>query len=76
MGLSRDQRALVVLSDEQQEEVRKDPLLVALRDEQETYKNKLYKQGFRPLIKAKGTSLYAKYKEANRKTNSTSKKLH
>jgi hypothetical protein len=75
MGLSRDRRAPVELSDEQKNEVRNDPLLVALRDERETYKSKLREQGIHRLTNAKGTPLYAKYEEANRKVNSVSEKL-
>ncbi|KAL5370822.1 hypothetical protein DPSP01_014648, partial [Paraphaeosphaeria sporulosa] len=76
MGLSRDRRAPVKLNDKQQEEVRNHPLLVELRKERDVYKHKLYSQGFRPLVQAQGTSLYADYESTNRRISSTTKKLH
>jgi hypothetical protein len=52
MGLSQDRRAPVELDDKQKEEVRNHPLLVKFRGERDTYKHKLYRQGFRPLAQA------------------------
>ncbi|KAF9729895.1 hypothetical protein PMIN01_11828 [Paraphaeosphaeria minitans] len=75
MGLSRDRRAPVELDDKQQEEVRNHPLLVELREERDVYKHKLYSQGFRPLVQAQGTSLYADYESTNRRIGSTTEKL-
>ncbi|KAL5406034.1 hypothetical protein PMIN06_011235 [Paraphaeosphaeria minitans] len=75
MGLSRDRRAPVELDDEQQEEVRNHPLLVALRKERDTHKHELHKKGFRPLLQAQGTSLYADYEVTIRKIGSTTEKL-
>lgn len=75
MGLSRDRRAPVELNDEQQEEVRNHPLLVGLREERDTFKRELYRQGFRPLVQAQGTSLYADYESTIRKIGSTTEKL-
>ncbi|OAL56175.1 hypothetical protein IQ07DRAFT_639770 [Pyrenochaeta sp. DS3sAY3a] len=76
MGLSRDRRAPIELNDDQQREVRNNPVLVALRQERETYKKKLNKQGFHPLSKAKGTCLYDKYKQKNKEIASTYQQLH
>ncbi|KAL5405073.1 hypothetical protein PMIN06_010286 [Paraphaeosphaeria minitans] len=75
MGLSRDRRAPVELDDKQQEEVRNHPLLVELRKERDVYKHKLHSQGFRPLVQAQGTSLYADYESTNRRIGSTTEKL-
>ena len=63
MGLSRDRRAPTELDDDQLEEVRNNPKLRALRDEQEEYKNRIYDKGLYPITKAKGTKLYQQYKE-------------
>jgi hypothetical protein len=76
MGLSRDRRAPTELNDDQQQEVRNDPMLVALRQVREKYKQKLYDQGFRPLSKANGTRLHEKYEKVQRKIGSTYQKLH
>ena len=75
MGLSRDRRAPVELDDGQEEEVRNHSLLVELREERDTYKHELYEQGFRPLLQAQGTSLYADYEATIRKIGSTTEKL-
>jgi hypothetical protein len=61
MGLSRDQRAPTELNDDQQQEARNNPVLVALRQKMETYKQKLYDHGFRPVSKGKGTRLHERY---------------
>ena len=75
MGLSRDRRAPTELNDGQQDEVRRNPLLVALRDKRDKYKNERYKQGFRPLVQAQETSLYADYESTIRRIGSTTEKL-
>lgn len=75
MGLSRDRRAPVELDDEQREEVHNHPLLVELREERDIRKHELHKQGFRPLLEAQGTSLYAEYESTIRKIGSTTEKL-
>jgi hypothetical protein len=73
--LSRDRRAPVELDDRQEEEVRNHPLLIELRKERDTYKHELYRQGFRPLLQAQGTSLYTDYKAIIHKISSTTEKL-
>ncbi|KAH7111146.1 hypothetical protein B0J11DRAFT_543970 [Dendryphion nanum] len=75
MGLSRDRRAPTELSEDQQREVRDDPMLEALREERQTYKERLHDQGFYPLSKAKGTHLHNEYEKVNRKIGSTYQKL-
>ncbi|KAF2194702.1 hypothetical protein K469DRAFT_547808 [Zopfia rhizophila CBS 207.26] len=76
MGLSRDRRAPTDLNDDQLEEVRNNPKLVALRNEREECKNQIYDQGFYPVIAAKGTSLYKQYEDIKRKVSSRYQKLH
>ncbi|KAF2008362.1 hypothetical protein BU24DRAFT_469047 [Aaosphaeria arxii CBS 175.79] len=75
MGLTRDQRAPVELDENQKEEVRNNPKLVALREQRDNYKNELYEKGFYPLSKGKTTSIYKKYQETVRKLNSTNQGL-
>lgn len=70
MGLSRDRRAPTELDDTQQEELRNDSALAALRKERETYKGQLYDEGFYPLSQGQGTDLYKKY-DTKRKIGST-----
>lgn len=76
MGLSRDRRAPIELNDDQQKEVRNDPMLVALRQKRERYKQRLRDQGFYPLSSAKGTHLHDKYEKINKKIASTYQQLH
>lgn len=76
MGLSRDRRAPTELDDDQQKQVRNDPILVALREKREKYKKMLKDKGFYPLAAGKGTRLYKKYEKTNRKLASAYQKLH
>jgi hypothetical protein len=46
MGLSRDRRAPTELGNKQQKKLRNNPVLAALRKDQETYKRQLHDQGF------------------------------
>jgi hypothetical protein len=63
MGLSRDIRAPYTLTAEQKEEVHNSPELEELRKKRERYKRKLYKQGYYPLAKGKGTRAYKRYEK-------------
>jgi hypothetical protein len=76
MGLSRDRRAPTELDDAQQEALRNDPALAALRQERELYKGHLHNQGFLPLSKGQGTDLYQKYEDLKRKIGSTYQRLY
>jgi Protein of unknown function (DUF3435) len=75
MGLSRDMRAPTSLTDEQKSEVTNHPDLVKLRDKRKRYKKKIYDHGYYPLSAAKGTHLYDRYKEYDRKANSKANTL-
>ena len=75
MGLTRDRRAPTELSPEQKAQIRKDPVLAALRQDRERYKRQLYHDGFRPLITAKGTQLYEKYEQKQREISSAYQRL-
>jgi Protein of unknown function (DUF3435) len=70
MGLSRDNRAPIGLTDEQKLEVYHHPDLVKLREKRERYKNKIYRCGHYNLDAAKGTHLHDRYKEYNCKVQS------
>jgi hypothetical protein len=76
MGLTRDRHAPTGLDNDQLEEVRNNPELVALRNERENFKNQIYDQGYYPITTAEGTELYKRYKDAKRKISSTYQKLH
>jgi molecular chaperone GrpE (heat shock protein) len=76
MGLSRDRRAPTELDDDQQKQVRNDPVLVALREKREKYKKMLKNEGFYPLTAGKGTRLYNKYERKKRELASTYQQLH
>lgn len=65
IGLSRDRHAPTELN-----EVLKNPALVALHNEQEECKNRIYDRGFYPVVAAKGTDLYKRYEVIKRKTSS------
>ena len=75
MGLSRDRRAPTALTDDQQEQVRNDAVLVALREDREECKEELRSQGHWPLVKAQGTKLYEKYSEITKDIGSTYQSL-
>jgi hypothetical protein len=75
MGLSRDMRAPTGLTSEQKSEVKNHPDLVKLRNKRERYKKKIYDQGYNPLSAAKGTHLYDRYKEYDRKVNNKANTL-
>ncbi|KAF1976801.1 hypothetical protein BU23DRAFT_12632 [Bimuria novae-zelandiae CBS 107.79] len=76
MGLSRDRRAPTELDDDQQKQVRNDPVLVALREKREKYKKMLKDEGFYPLTAGKGARLYNKYERKKRELASTYQQLH
>jgi hypothetical protein len=76
MGLSRDRRAPTELDDEQQEALRNEPALAALREERERCKTQLYDQGFYPLAQGEGTELYKKYENTKRKIGSTYQNMY
>jgi hypothetical protein len=76
MGLSRDRRAPTELDDDQQKQVRNDPVLVALCEKREKYKKMLKDEGFYPLTAGKGTRLYNKYERKKRELASTYQQLH
>ena len=76
MALSQDRHPPTELDDNQQEELRNDPVLVALRKEREAYKKQLYDNGFYPLSKAEGTCHHKKYEETKRKIGNTYQRLH
>jgi predicted double-glycine peptidase len=76
MGLSRDRRALTELDDDQQKQVRNDPVLVAFREKREKYKKMLKDKGFYLLTAGKGTRLYNKYERKKQELASTYQQLH
>jgi hypothetical protein len=74
MGISRDERAPIDLTNEQKLafklELDKDPRVLRFRKQRERNKQKIQSQGYYPIETAKGTSLYEHYIEAKRKLHS------
>ncbi|KAJ9654854.1 hypothetical protein H2201_008928 [Coniosporium apollinis] len=75
MRLSRDKRAPTELTDEQKLEVRNNPKLVKLHKNRERCKKKIRDRGYYSIKAAKGTCLYARYEETNRKINNLTNTL-
>lgn len=76
MGLTRDRRAPTDLNNEQKKELQNDPKLIKLRQERSEYTRLLHDQGYRPVSKAKGTSLYKEYQRKVSSISSTYQTLH
>ncbi|KZM27296.1 uncharacterized protein EKO05_0008727 [Ascochyta rabiei] len=76
MGLLRDRRAPTELNGRQKEELQKDVILVSLCKDRAAYRQQLYEEGFYPLEKAKGITLYKNYEETKRKIGSIYQRLY
>ena len=74
MGILRDERAPIGLTDEQKlefkAELNRHPAIVRLRAKPERYKQRLRSQGYHPIDAAKGTRLHDRYDGAKRKLHS------
>lgn len=75
MGLSRDNRAPIEMTEEQKLEVYRYTDLVKLCEKRERHKNKIYRCGYYNLNAAKGTHLHDRYKQYNSEVQSNAAAL-
>ena len=70
IGITRDEGAPIELTDEQKLEVKNDPKLVRLREELDSCRKMIERQGFCSINAARGTKLYDQYDRTRRQIDS------